>query len=190
MGLASVLNYAQILVKASIKPGDLVVDATVGQGHDTLVLAQAVGVDGVVYAFDIQEAAIGIARDLVHSKVTNYTVNWVHGSHEFMLADIPAHWLGQVSAVMFNLGYLPGYDHKITTNTQSTLAGVDAATQLLKAGGIITIVAYTGHDGAQAEANAVEKWASLLPQKQFNVLSYRFINQANHPPFLIVVEKR
>lgn len=190
MGLASVLQFAWRIVETSIKPGDLVVDATVGQGHDTLKLAQLVGVDGKVFGFDIQEAAISIARDLVHSKLTHYSINWVQGSHACMLEAVPAEWLGQVSAVMFNLGYLPGYDHTITTSPQSTLAGLDAATQLLKRYGVITIVAYTGHDGAQEEADAVVNWASSLPQKQFNVLSYQFLNQANHPPFLIVVEKR
>jgi hypothetical protein len=60
----------------------------------------------------------------------------------------------------------------------------------LRIGGILTIVAYTGHEGAQEEADAVERWASLLPQKQFSVLSYRFINQLNHPPFLIIVQKK
>jgi tRNA A58 N-methylase Trm61 len=190
MGLASVLKFARQVAAASVQSGDLVIDATVGQGHDTLELAQLVGVDGKVIGFDIQEAAISIARDLIYAKLTNYSINWVHGSHEFMLEAVPAEWLGQVSLVMFNLGYLPGYDHQITTNLQSTLAGLNAASQLLKAGGVITIVAYTGHEGAQEEADAVEKWASLLPQKQFNVLSYRFLNQVNHPPFLIVVEKK
>jgi tRNA G37 N-methylase Trm5 len=107
-----------------------------------------------------------------------------------MMEAIPNKSIGQASAIMFNLGYLPGFDHQITTHPQSTLAGLDAAISLLRCGGVITIVAYTGHEGAQEETDAVEHWASLLPQKQFSVLSYRFINQLNHPPFLIVVEKK
>ncbi|QGQ98130.1 methyltransferase domain-containing protein [Paenibacillus psychroresistens] len=191
MGLASVLEFARHVVETKVKAGDLAIDATVGQGHDTLLLAELVGDDGKVFGFDIQEAAIAIARDRIHAKLgSNHSVNWVHGSHEFMLQDLPAEWQGQVSAVMFNLGYLPGYDHKITTNYKSTLAGLDAAVQLLQTGGVITIVAYTGHEGAQEEADAIEKWAAQLPQKQFNVLTYKFINQANHPPYLLVVEKR
>jgi hypothetical protein len=91
---------------------------------------------------------------------------------------------------MFNLGYLPGFDHQITTTSNSTIISLNAAIRLLRAGGIITIVAYTGHAGGQEEANAVAEWASQLPQAQFNVLSYRFINQKNDPPFLIAVEKK
>jgi SAM-dependent methyltransferase len=191
MGLDSVLQYARRAVEAVVTPGDLAIDATVGKGHDTLMLAELVGVDGKVFGFDIQEAAIPIARDRIHAKLgSNHSVNWVHGSHEFMLENIPVEWAGQVRAIMFNLGYLPGFDHQITTRPHSTITGLAAAVHLLQSGGIITIVAYTGHEGAQEEAAAVEHWASALPQKQFNVLSYRFINQANDPPFLIVVEKK
>ncbi|MEX2460535.1 MAG: class I SAM-dependent methyltransferase [Paenibacillaceae bacterium] len=191
MALDTVLQYAQRIVASIVKPGDFVVDATVGQGHDTIVLAQLVGEAGKVYGFDIQEAAIAIARDRIHATLgSNHAVNWVHGSHAFMLKALPTDCLGQVRAIMFNLGYLPGYDHQITTRSQSTLTGLNAAALLLQSGGVITIVAYTGHEGAQEEADAVEHWASALPQKQFNVLTYRFINQLNHPPFLIVVEKK
>jgi tRNA G37 N-methylase Trm5 len=191
MGLDSVLQFAQRAAASVIKPGDLVIDATVGQGHDTLMLAELVGMDGKVFGFDIQETAISIARDRIFTNLgSNHSVSWVHGSHEFMLETIPAEWVGQVSAIMFNLGYLPGFDHQIATTTAATLSGLDAAAQLLQSGGIITLVAYTGHEGAQEEADAVEHWASRLPQKQFSVLSYRFINQLNHPPFLILVEKK
>jgi SAM-dependent methyltransferase len=191
MGLDSVLQFARRAAATVIKPGDLVIDATVGQGHDTLMLAELVGMDGKVFGFDIQETAISLARDRIFTKLgSNHSVNWVHGSHEYMLETIPVEWVGQVSAIMFNLGYLPGFDHQVTTTAEATLLGLDAAAQLLQSGGIITLVAYTGHEGAQREADAVEQWASLLPQKQFSVLSYRFINQLNHPPFLIVVEKK
>jgi tRNA G37 N-methylase Trm5 len=191
MGLDSVLQFARRAAASIIKPGDLVIDATVGQGHDTLMLAELVGIDGKVFGFDIQEAAIAIARDRIMTNLgSHHSISWVHGSHEFMLETIPSEWMGQVSVIMFNLGYLPGFDHRITTTTQATLSGLDAAVQLLKSCGIITLVAYTGHEGAQEEADAVEHWASLLPQKLFSVLSYRFINQLNHPPFLIVVEKK
>jgi predicted methyltransferase len=191
MGLDSVLQFAWRSAAFAVKPGDFAIDATVGQGHDTLMLAELVGIDGKVFGFDIQEAALSIARDCIHSKLgSNHSVNWVHGSHEYMLQTLPVEWHGKVSAVMFNLGYLPGFDHQVTTRPHSTLAGLDAAAHLLQSGGIITIVAYTGHEGAQEEANAVEHWASALPQKQFSVLLYRFINQLNRPPFLIIVEKK
>jgi SAM-dependent methyltransferase len=191
MGLAPVLDYAKRVVEGIVKLGEIVIDATVGQGNDTLFLAQLVGTEGLVFGFDIQAEALSIAEIKIKEKLgLDCHVKWLLRSHEFMLEMIPAEFKGQVSAIMFNLGYLPGFDHQITTLPQSTLVGLHAATKLLRNGGVATIVVYTGHDGAQEEADAVEHWASLLPQKQFNVLSYRFLNQQNNPPFLIVVEKK
>jgi tRNA G37 N-methylase Trm5 len=115
---------------------------------------------------------------------------WNYCSHENILEVVPLECQGQIAAVMFNLGYLPKFDHSITTLPHSTLKALTGAAKILRSGGVMTIVAYTGHDGAQDEADEVVRWASLLPQKQFHVLSYRFINQQNHPPFLIVVEKK
>ena len=46
------------ILRPIIKPGDLVVDATLGNGFDTLFLAKAVGPQGKVIGFYIQECAI------------------------------------------------------------------------------------------------------------------------------------
>jgi len=57
MGFPSVLTMAHRLAAERIQPGDAVIDATVGNGVDTAFLAKAVGPKGVVYGFDIQQAA-------------------------------------------------------------------------------------------------------------------------------------
>jgi tRNA A58 N-methylase Trm61 len=191
MSLQSVLLFAKHVVEQAVKTGEIVVDATVGQGNDTLMLAKLVGARGRVYGFDIQADALRVAQNKVIEKLgSDAMVTWNHLSHENMLEAIPLEWHEHIAAVMFNLGYLPKFDHTITTLPHSTVAALVGAAQLLRSGGVITIVAYTGHDGAQDEADAVESWASHLPQQQFNVLSYRYINQRNHPPFLIVIEKK
>jgi len=59
MKLQRVLQYAQQLLKATVEEGDTVVDATAGNGHDTLFLAQLVGDSGQVYAFDVQKKCCG-----------------------------------------------------------------------------------------------------------------------------------
>lgn len=191
MALASVLQFAKLLIEERVRPGEPVIDATVGKGNDTLFLAELAAPGGRVFGFDIQSEAIAFAQERI-SDQSHFiaSINWINRSHEFMLEEIGHKWHGQIGAVMFNLGYLPGFDHQITTTSNSTIIGLNAATRLLRAGGLITIVAYTGHSGGQDEANAVVQWASQLPQTQFNVLSYRFVNQKNDPPFLIAVEKK
>jgi SAM-dependent methyltransferase len=189
MALASVLQFAKLLIEERVRPGEAVIDATVGKGNDTLFLARLTGPHGRVFGFDTQSQAIAFAQEKA-SHQSNSSIQWINLSHEFLLEAIGDEWLGRIGAVMFNLGYLPGFDHQITTNADSTLIGLDAAIQLLRIGGLVTVIAYTGHVGGQEEADAVVQWASQLPQTQYNVLSYQFINQKNNPPFLVAVEKK
>jgi hypothetical protein len=59
---------------------------------------------------------------------------------------------------MFNLGYLPRSDHSIVTCAETTIAALDKIIERMVSGGMITILAYRGHDGGPEEAQAVECW--------------------------------
>lgn len=176
-------GLAHQLVKERLKPGDTAIDATVGNGHDTLFLAACVGSTGQVIGFDIQEEAI----QRVAEKAVGLKQILLHTACH---AGMSAYATAPVAAVMFNLGYLPSGDKTITTQPDSTLAALEAASQLLSDGGLITLALYTGHDGGAAEAQAVEQWAASLPQESFAVAKYQFLNQRNAPPFLIAIGKR
>ena len=56
--LRSARYLARDVLERAVRPGDTVVDATMGNGHDTLMLCEAVGPAGRVYAFDIQQDAV------------------------------------------------------------------------------------------------------------------------------------
>lgn len=142
-------------VAAVLRPGDLAIDATAGNGHDTVFLAGLVGDAGKVLAFDVQAEAIAATRTRVDAAGLTGRVEFIHGSH----AGLGDHVLpGSVSAVMFNLGYFPGGDHRLITRTEVTLAALDAALAVLKPGGILTIVCYPGHPGGDEESVAVMEW--------------------------------
>ncbi|WP_088005565.1 class I SAM-dependent methyltransferase [Indiicoccus explosivorum] len=183
MTLQRVLPFSKELLKQVVAPGDLVIDATAGNGYDTLFLAELVGPSGRVVAFDIQEAAIESTRQRVkdHSHV-----ELVLGSHSELdrFADRPA------SAVVFNLGYLPKGDHSIITKPDSTLEAITKSLDILKEGGLVLLAIYYGHEGGAEERDAVLSFVSGLPQKKYDVLRYGFINQQNSPPFLIAIEKK
>lgn len=189
MPIQSVLDFAHHLAAQALEPGGLAVDATVGNGHDTLFLAQEVGARGRVVGFDVQEVAIEKTRRRLRSEDPAASVRLIHAGHETMLDHLREPHRGKVGAVMFNLGYLPGNDHTLTTEPGTTRQALDLSTELLRPGGVITVVLYTGHEGGPAEAEAVQSWASALPQQPFQALSYRFVNQVNDPPRLIAVEK-
>ncbi|WP_426451176.1 class I SAM-dependent methyltransferase [Paenibacillus sp. S-38] len=192
MGFLSILSFAHKLVEERLRPGDTAVDATAGNGNDTLFLARLVGGTGTVHAFDVQpqaleQTALRLARELPEGRLQ---VQPHLRSHAEMEQALPEEVHGQVAAIMFNLGYLPGDDHGTVTLPESTLQALQASSRMLRRGGIITVVLYTGHPGGREEADAVEAWAAGLSQQEYQVLQYRFVNQVHSPPYLIAVEKR
>ncbi|CAG5082801.1 SAM-dependent methyltransferase [Thermobacillus xylanilyticus] len=191
MGFPSVLTMAHRLAAERIRPGDAAIDATVGNGVDTAFLAQAVGPKGVVYGFDIQQAALDAARARVASAAPETRLELFLASHHRMAELLPAKLAGQVSAVMFNLGYLPGAEdaRSIVTRPETTLAALDASLTFLRPGGVLTVVVYTGHEGGREEGEAVDEWARSLPADAGQAVLYRMI-QRPHAPYLIAVERK
>ena len=150
---------AQGIVAEAIRPGDTVVDATAGNGHDTLFLSQSVGPRGTVFAIDVQADAIArTAAKLTASSQDNVTL--IQGSHAKLSHLLPKQIRGTVAAIMFNLGYLPRGEKEITTKSATTLQALEQALLLLKPGGLLTIVAYTGHPAGYVETLAIEHWAN------------------------------
>ena len=176
---------AHEIVRSRVHPGDTVIDATLGGGADLIFLTGCVGDDGKVVGFDVQAEAVERSRARLqpHGKV-DVVLHAV--GHERMAEFVNA----EVAAVMFNLGYLPGGDKSVITRSETTLPALQVATRLLRMGGVVTVVCYPGHPGGDDEAAAVVDWVSGLPQEQFAVLRYGFVNQRNAPPFLIAVERR
>lgn len=188
MNLPNALAYSHVLLQDCIYPGATVVDATVGNGHDTLFLAQLVGPTGSVIGFDIQAAAL--ARTQTQLTLTGQTdrVTLHHTGHQHVADYLTADTV--VAAAIFNLGYLPGGDKATITHAETTLAAVQALLPHLPRGGRLVLVVYAGHPGGQAEATAVRDFCVHLPQKSYQVLQYGFINQVHQPPYLLAIEKR
>lgn len=179
------LYMAREFISACVRSGELVIDATAGNGHDTLFLARQVGDKGKVLSFDVQQEAIQRTQQLLGKENLLHRVDLILDSHEH-LQDY-AHQ--PVAAIMFNLGYLPGSDHQIITRPETTVKAIKAGLTILRRGGIITTVVYTGHEGGKEEQAAIFAFCKNLSQKHFTVLHYSIINQINDPPSLLVIEK-
>jgi hypothetical protein len=191
MGFPSIISQAQLLIRDSLHEGDTAVDATVGNGVDTLFLARTVGPRGKVFAFDIQAAAIASAKQrFEREQADDAIVEWVLRSHAEMGEVVPAQLQGRIGAIMFNLGYLPGGDPQIITRPESTLCALEASLPLLRPKGILALVVYPGHLGGQQEAAAVEEWARKLPATDFQTVKYQFLNPQQPPPYFIGVCRR
>ncbi|UJF34366.1 tRNA (mnm(5)s(2)U34)-methyltransferase [Paenibacillus hexagrammi] len=194
MGFVSVLSFAHQLISQRAQAGDIVIDATMGNGVDTLYLAKLVGKRGHVYGFDIQPEALSNTEMRLRSDSQDEAavehVQLHLMSHAQMEHVIAERHFEKVAAVTFNLGYLPGADPGTITRQESTIPALESALRLLRKGGIVTIVLYSGHDGGQQETDAVESWASQLPLASYQVLRYQIANQSKQAPYLLAVEKR
>lgn len=180
--LPSAVEWAHHYVTHVVLPGDHVVDATVGNGHDTLFLARLVGPEGRVDGFDVQLTAIQETRHRLEKNGMAGHCHLHHCGHEHLNQVLPVTSAGRVRAVLFNLGYLPGADKTCITRTETTLAALDQALELLAPGGRLVVVTYPGHPGGDAEADAVAKKLSALPHARWNVQHFRNVNPATRPP--------
>lgn len=185
MKLKRVLHYAQHLLQEAIEEGATVVDATAGNGHDTLFLAKLVGDNGQVYAFDVQKEAVNATLLRLLDEGLEHRALVINDGHE----NVATYVTKPVSAAIFNLGYLPGSDHDVITKPNTTIPAIEALLKLLTIDGIIVLVIYHGHDGGKEERDAVIDYVSQLPQKHVHVLQYQFLNQQNDPPFVIALQK-
>jgi len=185
MLLKNALYISHRIIEKVVMPGDIVVDATAGNGNDTLFLANLVGDEGKVYAFDIQDKAIENTKKRLLENDKYKNVKLIKDSHENMDKYVP----DGVKAVMFNLGYLPGGDHSIGTKPSSTIKAMEKALSLLIPEGIITIVVYYGGDSGFEEKEAVMEYVKTIDYKKATVLVHEFVNQINCPPIAICIEK-
>lgn len=190
MARSALTEQVQEAVRAHLSPGDCAVDATVGNGRDTWFLAQQVGDSGTVTGFDIQPAAVERARQYLQEQGAAQRVVLHSCSHERMADKLTEECRARLRVVMFNLGYLPDSDKACITRPGSTLAALGQAFSLLQPGGLISVMAYTGHEGGREEADAVIDWAASLPADQAGVAVRRLPNPARPAPEIVLVEKR
>ncbi|MBH0163517.1 methyltransferase domain-containing protein [Fictibacillus sp. 7GRE50] len=190
MKLEGVLPFARTLLRTFCDEGDIVIDATCGNGNDTLFLSKLVGESGHVFAFDIQKQAIENSKQRLVDHHADHNVTFFHSSHDELTTQLPSNLHTKVTAAIFNLGYLPGSDKSITTTGSSTIGAIEQLLQLLKPEGIIILVIYHGHEEGKREKELVMNYVKQLDQKQAHVLQYEFINQKNDPPFVVAIEKR
>ncbi|WAA10065.1 tRNA (mnm(5)s(2)U34)-methyltransferase [Fervidibacillus albus] len=190
MVIKNILPFSHTLLEEAIQPGDVVIDATAGNGNDTLFLAKRVGKTGKVFAFDIQNAAIKRTEQrLKDEKAFEQTTLFLCG-HERMKQQIPEQYHGKIAAGIFNLGYLPKGDHSIVTKPESTIEAVNQLFQLLKIGGIIVLVIYPGHPEGKEEKDRLLPFFQSIDQNKADVLLYQFLNRKNDPPFIVAIEKK
>lgn len=199
-----VVQFQHIFWDEQLKSAKTVVDATAGNGHDLVYLAQHCLPGSTLWGIDKQAKAIEASTKRLRGR-TDITYHLVHGTHEDILATgnaAAAHNDGSavntkfnttitnIDLLIFNLGYLPGSDHTMMTKPDSTIQAIKGGLDLLNPKGLITIVTYPGTPEGEREDEAVCEFISTLPQKSYDVANWKLINQANKPPILYIIKGR
>ncbi len=172
-----------------LRPGDIAIDATAGNGHDTLFLAQQVGETGQVFACDIQHAAIEATRARLEAHQMLERVTLVHRGHEHLTEILPRDLHGRVAAILFNLGYLPGADKHCITRPDTTLQALDGAATLPRSDGVISVIAYPGHAGGEVESQGVMEWFENLAPRNWRWDTRHSATPTANSPFALWASK-
>ncbi len=182
-------EQAHAIIRQVLRPGDIAIDATAGNGHDTRFLADLVGESGHVFAIDLQPEALHRTVALL-SEAESARVHLMQRDHAELKTFIPEPHHGHVAAVMFNLGYLPGGDRSLATRTDSTLQAIRSALEITRPGGVLTIIAYPGHAGGADESIAVEGLIRDLSPLDYETTTHSAATESASAPCLFVVRKQ
>jgi 16S rRNA C1402 N4-methylase RsmH len=192
--LPTAVQWSHVILSPRLRAGDAVVDATAGNGHDTVFLAQHVLPGGLVFAFDVQQEAVEATRRQIENWKSelgdNQSITLHHAGHERMAELLPPELCGHLRAVMFNLGYLPGGEKTLITRVDTTLSALEQALEWLAGDGVLTVVVYPGHEGGRQEADVVERWMVALPSDRFEAQRLGYVNFKPTTPFCLAVRKR
>lgn len=181
-----ITNWCAHFIKEHVTQGDICIDATMGNGNDTLLLSRLCKEEGKVYAFDIQQLALTNTKErlLKEQAPQNYTL--LLESHEHMGRYAEE---GTVSCIVFNFGYLPGGDHTKATRSESSINALTQGLTLLKKGGILSLCIYSGGDSGFEEKDALLSWLKTLDSKKYLVIKSDYYNRPNNPPIPVLVVK-
>jgi hypothetical protein len=180
------LKLAHRYWKENIGSKDIVVDATCGNGQDTLYLAKLSPI--ALYALDIQPQALKNSSTLLQQELSpeEYAkVHFVSGCHSTFPSDLIEE---TVQLIVYNLGYLPGGDKNLTTQTKTTLLSLERSLTLLKKRGNLSITCYPGHAEGEKEEQAILSWAKTLDKSHWNVCYHQWINKTKAPSLLLLTK--
>lgn len=186
MNSYQITEWCRHFLALHIKPGDLCIDATMGNGHDTLFLSQLTGSQGNVLAFDIQQTALDSTRQRLTSHQAPDNVRLILDSHSHMENYAQP---GTISCIVFNFGYLPSGDHTIATRSETSIPAISQGLTLLKKGGLMSLCIYSGGDSGFSERDALLEYLKTLDTKKYLVILSSYYNRPNNPPIPVLIHK-
>ena len=179
-----ITQWCAAFIRQQVQEGDFCIDATMGNGNDTLLLSQLCGESGKVLAFDIQEQALTATQKRLNAGHVPENYRLLLESHANMDHYVQP---DSVSCIVFNLGYLPGGDHTKATLASSSIEALIRSLSLLKKGGLISLCIYSGGDSGFEERDAVLSWLKNLDSHKYLVIRSDYYNRPNNPPIPVLI---
>lgn len=187
MKQSQITHWCHEIIRSQAQIGGLYIDATMGNGNDTLMLCELAGELGEVFAFDIQRQAVEATKTLLeqHHVTTNYHL--ILDGHENM-----DHYVQESTAdvICFNFGYLPGGEHEIATMASTSLIAIKKGLGLLKSGGMMSLCIYSGGDTGFEEKDCILNYLKELPAREYTVIVNYYFNRRNNPPIPVFIFKK
>lgn len=182
------LDLAHFYWSRLIEIGDTVIDATCGNGLDTLKLCQlALSNDkGKVYAFDIQAEAIFSSKENLRTYLPDEFMHFVDFQLRCHSTFPESVKKNSVKLIAYNLGYRPGGNKAITTQTETTQLSLKNALALIIPGGAISITCYPGHEEGARELEVVLNFATELSPKEWSCCHHVWANRTSAPRLLLI----
>lgn len=182
------IDLAHKMWKELVKPGDKVIDATCGNGQDTKVLAKLALTEdsGEIFAIDIQHSAIESSKKALSQEFSQELMARIF-FFERCHATFPEHILPQsIKLIVYNLGYLPGGNKTLTTESDTSLKSIINAQNLLQEGGLISVTCYPGHESGKYEEAKILEYITSLDPKIWSCSHNRWINRKNSPSLALI----
>lgn len=173
-----------------VADGDFAVDATAGNGHDTVWLAERVGPHGRILACDIQSRALTITRERLAARGLTERVSLVRGDHGELATVLPRDWFGRVRAILYNLGGLQSGDPTVRTRPETTLKSFASALGCIASGGRLTAIIHPVDRPGREEEQAIQDWITGLPDARYQIERVRGPRSSQRDPWLLVVTVR
>ena len=183
MKISNLIEIQKLIIKSNLENVKTAIDATLGNGKDTITIRETFGKKVKIYAFDIQKDAIERSKRNIPVEY-HENIEFIQDSHEFIDKYVEE----KVQLVMFNLGYLPKSDHVVKTHPYTTLHALERALEMLDVCGLISIMFYVGHDNAR-EYNSLLEYIRILDAKKYKAIHINPINQYEYAPKMAIIQK-
>jgi hypothetical protein len=189
------LQISKYVWNEIVRSGDTVIDATCGNGHDSLFLAKLAltPTSGSLYCVDIQQQAIQSTKSNVLKELPTplfERTKFYCQCHSTFPSEIEK---DSVSLICYNLGYLPSISRQgnvkpMITTAPTTITSLNAALGLIKENGLLSVTAYPGHEGGEKETVEVENFFKSLDPFEWKVHAHFPLNRPKSPRLFLALK--